>query len=120
MIKRSVNVRFRQAVLDGIKKSTIRDNPWPEGKPIMLYHWSGKPYRSKHVDICAVVVHAVVPITIQRAEDDAMLYSYLHLSYQLWSVEGFASREDMDAWFRPLVRPGSCLKKHLMFFRRVV
>lgn len=33
--------------------------------------------------------------------------------------EGFASQEEMDAWFRPLVKPGKSVEKALMLFRRL-
>jgi hypothetical protein len=34
MIKRPLAEQFHQKVLDGIKISTIRPNPWPVGVPI--------------------------------------------------------------------------------------
>jgi hypothetical protein len=33
-------------------------------------------------------------------------------------TEGFASRRDMDEWFRPLVKRGETVEKALMLFGR--
>ncbi len=127
MIKRSLHKRFGQAVLSGVKTTTIRDNPWPVGVPIMLYNWSGKPYGSKHSDVCAVVVDRVERISIQKIEGGEMCYIVKDgVLHDLWKSEGFESQSDMDDWFSPMLpnwcanRPdGFNLLKHLMHFRRV-
>lgn len=36
MIRRPLNSRFNQKVLDQIKVTTLRDKPWPVGVPIQL------------------------------------------------------------------------------------
>ena len=56
MIKRPLDPKFSDAVREGRKVTTIREKPWPVGKPIMLYNWSGIPYRSKHIDVASVKV----------------------------------------------------------------
>lgn len=122
MIKRPINTRFRQAVLSGRKVTTIRDNPWPVGQPLMLYSWTDKPYRSKQDDLCAVIVADYYPITILRGENDDMTYFLTappaDFNAPIWQTEGFDSAEDMDAWFRPLTKPGKLVEKYLMNFSR--
>jgi hypothetical protein len=54
MIKRPLNSQFPEKVEDLVKITTIRNEPWPVGVPIMLYCWSGKPYRSKHKNVCPI------------------------------------------------------------------
>lgn len=117
MIKRPLDVRFREAVLAGHKRTTIRDNAWPVGVPIMLYSWEGKAYRSKQAEVAPVVVSEVRPIKITHREDGVMVYAYGDPGKRLLhELEGFASSEEMDAWFRPLVAPGKTVEKHLMVF----
>jgi hypothetical protein len=118
MIKRPLNARFNDAVCAGRKFTTIRDKAWPVGVPIMLYNWSGKPYRSPQVDVAAVKVEAVFPIEISHDEKMGMRYS-IHAVEQvaLWAVEGFDSRAAMDDMFREIVKPGQVVTKHLMRFR---
>lgn len=119
MIKRPLNARFADAVLEGIKTTTIRDKAWPIGKPIMLYSWSGAAYRSKQVDVAAVVVEETTRIRIGR-EKDMMMYHMgngIHLGRLLWMSEGFLSSREMDEWFRDLVKPGQWIEKSLMRFR---
>lgn len=122
MIKRPINTRFRQAVLDGRKVTTIRDNPWPVGQPLMLYSWSGAAYRSKQDDLCAVTVAKTFPITISQDDGGGMTYwingGVSDFPDPLWQTEGFDSAEEMDEWFRPLTKPGKQVEKHLMTFSR--
>ena len=120
MIKRPLDPRFSKAVLDGVKFTTIRDKPWPVGVPIMLYNWSGKAYRSKQIDVAEIKVSGYWPIKITRCKDGSMRYEYGMLnSNPLHVTEGFASRSELDNWFRPLVKPGKSLEKVLMRFGRV-
>ena len=117
MIKRPLNSRFSDAVREGRKITTIRDNPWPVGKQVMLYNWSGAAYRSKQNDVAAVTVLATSPVTISRV-GDAMTYT---IKYEwpigpLWKTEGFDSQEDMDSWFRAKTKPGQAIDKTLMRF----
>ena len=118
MIKRPLNPRFSSAVLEGRKFTTIREKPWAVGVPIMLYNWSDAAYRSKQIDVAAVMVEGVYPIKISHDEKMGMRYS-IHAVEQiaLWSTEGFGSRAEMDEWFRPLVKPGQTVAKTLMRFR---
>jgi hypothetical protein len=117
MIKRPLDPRFREDVLAGRKRTTIRDKAWPLGVPIMLYSWSGNPYRSKQYEVAPVVVGEVRSIKITHREDGGMLYAYGEPAKKpLYETEGFASREEMDAWFRPLVAPGKTVEKQLMCF----
>lgn len=117
MIRRPLNERFAGPVLDGVKTTTIRDNPWPVDVPIMLFRWSGKPYRSKQVEIAAVVVTAATAIDLW-IEDGRLHHSdILGLGRPLWQSEGFRSFAEMDAWFRSKMLPGEVVTKALMRFR---
>lgn len=116
MIKRSLNSRFSEPVLSSRKVTTIRDKPWPVGKSIMLYNWSGKPYRSKHRDVAEIIVFSATSITIARMADGSMHYWPVRLPHPLWFCEGFESREDMDAWFSAKMKPGDQRAAYLMRF----
>lgn len=117
MIKRPLNSRFRELVLCGKKTTTIRDKAWPVGVPIMLYNWSGAAYRSKQIDVAAVIVKGFWTIRITHKPDGDMIYAYGRVNSQpLHETEGFASRAEMDAWFRPLVKRGETVEKILMLF----
>lgn len=118
MIKRPVNEGFDLAIFEGRKITTIRDKAWPVGVPIMLYNWSGAPYRSPQIDVAPVVVVETRPITITHHTDGGMTFSYgSSLERPLHETEGFESRFTLADWFRPLVRPGRSVTKHLMRFR---
>lgn len=165
MIKRPLHPRFSDAVLAGRKTTTIRPKPWPTKKrcpacngqggdggpdvchecegageipvPIMLYNWSGLPYRSKQVDVAAVICTGTKPLRIERHEPpkficpdgystsgitpDGLRYSVNGItSYAfglLWRNEGFESQADMDEWFLKLVKPGQHIDQHIMGFR---
>ena len=119
MIKRPLNKRFSQAVLDGRKTTSIRKNPWPVGKLVMLYNWSGAAYRSPQIDVEPVMVDSAVPITITHLPSGLLLYDYDWPwgGDVLWVSEGFESGHDMDEWFRPLVKRGQSVTNHLMRFR---
>lgn len=119
MIKRPLNARFRGAVLAGQKTTTIRDKAWPVGVPIMLFTWSGAAYRSKQSDVAPVKVKGFWTIRITHTPDGAMVYVCGKESGPaLYESEGFASQDDMDDWFRPLVKPGQTIAKSLMLFCR--
>ena len=120
MIKRPLHPQFREPVLTGKKTTTIREKPWPVGTPIMLYNWTGAPYRSKHRDVAPVKVIGFWTIRITHKPDGDMIYAYGRECEQpLHETEGFASRKDMDEWFRPLVKPGQTVEKTLMRFSRL-
>ncbi len=123
MIRRSLNERFAGKVLSKIKTTTIRDKAWPVGVPIMLFRWSGKPYRSKQIEIAPVIVEETGSIHITHREDGGMIYAgFIHQNFdlikgtRLHESEGFESRAEMDDWFRPLVKPGQTVTKALMRF----
>ena len=119
MIKRPLNSRFREAVLQDVKTTTIRDKAWPVGVPIMLYNWSGAAYRSKQVDVCPVKVKGFWTIIITHNPGGKMVYECGKESGpSLWKTEGFDSQEDMDAWFRSTLKPGTGVRKTLMLFSR--
>jgi hypothetical protein len=118
MIKRPLNSRFREPVLCGKKTTTIREKAWPVGVPIMLYNWSGAAYRSKHSDVASVVVTGFWVIRITHKPDGAMGYECGKESGPaLHESEGFNTPEEMDEWFRPLVKRGQAMEKALMLFR---
>jgi hypothetical protein len=121
MIKRPLAEQFHQMVLDGIKVSTIRPNPWPIGVPIQLFRWEGLPYRSKHVNGPAVIARSANRIMI--ASDAAGVISYhltdydlCHAITDLYVIEGFDSQEKMDDWFCRLVKPGQTIQSYQMLF----
>lgn len=93
MIKRPLNPQFSQAVLEDRKFTTIREKPWPVGKPIMLYNWSGAAYRSKQIDVCPVMVEETTPIRIGRSCDGMLIFYHaergIHQGRLLWQCEGF-------------------------------
>ena len=119
MIKRPLNPQFSSAVLEGRKFTTIRKNPWPVGVPIMLYNWSGAAYRSKQVDVAPITVMGFWTIKIAHlASDGAMRYAYgMENEKPLYQTEGFGSGDEMDEWFRRLVKPGEIFTATLMRFR---
>ncbi len=118
MIKRPLNNRFAAAVKSGRKFTTIRDNPWPVGVPIMLYHWSGAAYRSKQNDVAAVKVLGFWPIQIHHLSDGTMRYIHGMVNERpLYETEGFTSSTEMDDWFKALVKPGQTISKTLMRFQ---
>jgi hypothetical protein len=121
VIKRPLSDQFHQKVLDGIKVSTIRPNPWPVNVPIQLFRWEGLPYRSKHVNGPAVIARSADRIMI--ASDAAGVISYhlagddlRHAITDLYVIEGFDSQEKMDDWFRRLVKPGQTIQSYQMLF----
>jgi hypothetical protein len=120
MIKRPLNSRFSDKAKADIKITTIRDKAWPIGKPVMLYNWSDKAYRSKQIDVCAVEVIETSPILITRDAAGEMSYCMIEpLPKPLWECEGFESQQDMDAWFSAKMKPGQSIEKQLMHFRRI-
>lgn len=121
MIRRPLNSRFSDAVLRDQKITTIRDKPWPVAVPIMLFNWSGVAYRSKQVDVAAVIVYEVCEIRITRCEH-RMSYSFIpdpETKKAIYQTEGFATLFEMNAWFRPLVKSGQTVTKYLMRFHRI-
>ena len=64
--------------------TTIRDKPWPIGVPIMLYYWSGKPYRSKQVDIAPVIVRDAPGSTFRDTDDNMAFSEIMGLGRPLW------------------------------------
>jgi len=118
MLKRPLDPRFADAVLAGRKFTTIREKPWPVGSPIMLYHWAGAAYRSKHVDVAPIIVQGFWSIYISHLADGSMRYVYgMEHAKPLHETEGFDSRAAMAAWFRPLVKSGQTVTRTLMRFR---
>lgn len=118
MIKRPLHSRFRQPVMEGIKTTTIRENPWPVGKAIMLYNWSGKAYRSPQIDVAAVIVVKAVPITIEHLPSGQLLFTFegYQTGAALWATEGFEDGRDLEEWFRPKVKRGAVIQRWLMTF----
>lgn len=119
MIRRPINERFNAKVLAGIKITTIRENPWPVKKPIMLYNWSGAAYRSKQIDVAPVIVTAATSIDISLGDftDIVEFSEIMGLGRPLWECEGFNGPIDMNDWFLPLIKPRQVITKILMRFR---
>lgn len=118
MTRRPLHTRFSQAVLERRKITTIREKAWPIGKPIMLFNWSGTAYRSKQIDVAAVIVTAATPIDISLGEfSDCVTFSeIMGLGRPLWECEGFNGPLDMNDWFLPKLKPGQTLTKILHRF----
>lgn len=137
MIKRPLHARFGPQVLADIKRTTILPTAWPLNVPIMLYHWSGKPYWTPQVNLTPVQAIFTCPITIAHihTKDEPSRMQYLLAasdtealaraldtrpeSIRLWHLEGFDSRADMDIWFVKTLKPGQTIQKHLMVFKRL-
>lgn len=118
MTKRPLDSRFSDLVKSGSKTTTIRRKAWPVGKPVMLFNWTGKAYRTKQQDVAAVMVTDARPIKVTHREDGGMIYAYGQPGQRLLhETEGFPSRSAMDEWFRPLVPPGDTREMHLMSFQ---
>ncbi len=117
MIKRPLNSRFNAAILSGRKVTTIRSKPWPVWKDVMLYNWSGLPYRSKQIDLCPVVVESETQIIISNVKGVLSFYPDKVDGTSLFITEGFNSQSDLEEWFSKLVKPGQTITKHLMRFR---
>jgi hypothetical protein len=119
VIKRPLNSRFSGKVLDGTKFTTIRENPWPLWTPIMLYNWRAQAYRSPQDNVCPVIVESETEILISNT-DGTMTYLPDSVDgIPLYQTEGFNSMEELDDWFRPLVKPGQTVTKHLMRFKKL-
>jgi hypothetical protein len=122
MIKRPINARFREKVVAGIKVTTIRAKAWPQRVPIMLYSWSGKPYASKHEDLCAVRVNGAFPVVIKKQVSGEISYRFrnvIHFGVPLWSLEGFENQQEMDEWFGEKLKEGEEVEMQLMFINVV-
>ena len=118
MIRRPLNPRFNAAVLAGRKFTTIRDRVWPIGVPIMLYNWTGPAYRSKQIAVAEIKVLGYWPIQIHHIPYGTMRYIHgMENIKPLYETEGFATSDDLDDWFRPLVKPNQPARKYLMRFR---
>ncbi len=122
MHRRPLTARFNQSVIDEIKCTTIRNKPWPIGAPIMFYNWSGAAYRSKQIEVTAIEVIATTPIRIGLSDNRELIFYHAETGItprgkRLWQCEGFLSQQDMDLWFKPLIKPGQTIEKHLNHFR---
>lgn len=84
----------------------------------MLYNWSGAAYRSKQIDVAAIIVAEVQPIEIAMPDFGEPAYTprKLDCGCPLWVSEGFASQDDMDSWFYKVVKTGETVTKSLMRF----
>jgi hypothetical protein len=85
----------------------------------MLYHWRGAAYRSKQKDVVPVVVNGFWEILITHNPGGKIVFECDKKSGPaLYKSEGFASQEEMDDWFSPLVKHGTGTSKALMAFDR--
>ena len=117
MIKRPLNERFSAAVLEGRKFTTIRETPWPIGVPIMLYHWSGVPYRSKQLDVATIEVEEVMKITVTHHRDGWIDFSRDNIyGIPIYQTEGFDDAGQMLEWFGGSVPKGKTVELSLMRF----
>lgn len=118
MVKRPIHSQFNEAVLAGRKFTTIRKKPWRRDQPVMLYNWTGKPYRSKQQNVAAVEVTAWWPIWMTHWKNGDVTYDIQTMDEKpIHESEGFSSREEMDAWFRKEVPKGTTEIRYLMRFR---
>jgi hypothetical protein len=117
VIRRPLDPRFNDAVRAGVKTTTIRRKAWPVGAEVMLYNWTGTPYRTPQKDVAAVLVLDARTIAITHLDDGGMSYAYGRPGDRLLhETEGFPSRAAMDEWFRGLVPCGETREMHLMKF----
>lgn len=119
MIRRPLHERFSGKVLQEIKTTTIRDKAWPMGRPIMLFNWSGKPYRSPQVNVAPVIVRETSTIKIHNNAGEMVYKTCPLFVARLFHSEGFEDQSDMDNWFRPLVKDGEFVIKYVMRFRLI-
>lgn len=83
----------------------------------MLYNWSGAAYRSPQNDVAPVIVSNVRVIRITHRQDGDMIFAYGQQNdRRLHETEGFSTRVELDAWFRPLVKRGDTVAKSLIYF----
>lgn len=117
MIKRPLDTRFSDKVREGRKFTTIRKKPWPVGHPIMLYHWSGKPYRSKHIDVAAIEVDAVLGMMVAHNAGGGIVFGRENIDgLPIYESEGFDDPEQMREWFLNVVPVGQRVELSLMKF----
>lgn len=117
MIRRPLSKKFSELVRQGRKTTTIRDTAWPVGEPIQLYNWTGRAYCSPQENVAVIVVSRVEFVEIVHLDDGAMCYiGALQTGHPLFETEGFQSQQEMDEWFRPLVKRGTSVTKHVMRF----
>lgn len=118
MIRRPINERFAPKVLDGTKTTTIRDKPWPVGQAIMLFRWSGRPYRSPQVEVAVIVVDSVIEFPFHKRPgcDVGFCVKQIDGRY-IYETEGFDTHAEFLAWFNPLVPVGETVVKYLMKFQ---
>jgi len=112
-MKRIVKIfqdRFAASILDGTKRSTIRNLPkrledWPQpGDLINARQWSGRPYGSPQRSLCELLVTGVSEITI---EEDGITHDMNGCSVPPGSPyhdtvarqEGFKDWDEMKKWF---------------------
>ena len=126
MIKRPLDRRFAEAVLNGEKFTTIRSSPWPCFVPIMLYHWKDQPYRSKHQDVAEIMVEEALEISISHSLDDpysadsTVVFDRSYIDGKpIYQTEGFANWGEMQEWFSKVVPLGKTVTLSLMRFKLV-
>ena len=118
MIKRPLNGRFSDAVLYGRKFTTIRAKPWPCWKPIMLYNWSGAPYRSKHIDVAVIEVEEVLEMIVTHDPEGGIIFGRDNIDgIPIYRTEGFDDAGQMQEWFGKTVPRGTVVELALMRFR---
>lgn len=84
----------------------------------MLYNWEGKPYRSKHIDVVAVVPIAWWPIDLIHLRNGSMQFKHgMENDKPLYEIEGFENQEEMDQWFRKEVKREYMSCRNLIRFR---
>lgn len=71
----------------------------------MFYNWSGKPYRSKQIDVVPIVVTRTVLVNLQKIEGHVSFQVEVNkvpdilLGKDLWKIEGFESYDCLQKWF---------------------
>lgn len=117
MIKRPLNSQFQEAVLSGRKFTTIRSKPWPCWQPIMLYHWAGKPYKSKHINVAPIEVEEVLEITVTHDRDGSIVFDRCYIDGKpIHETEGFDDVGQMQEWFSKVIKVGNTETLSLMRF----
>jgi hypothetical protein len=118
MIKRRINKQFAAALKRGGKTTTIRNEPWPVGVPIMLYAWSSKGDRSRR-DLVKVMVTEVCSIAICRGLNDEITLFVPNdpPDPPLFKGEGYQSHITLCDWFKKRIGRGSSSQMYLIRFR---
>lgn len=92
--------RFHAALRDGTKTQTIRrDLRLAVGESLALRAWSGRPYRSKQLDVIPpVTLSAVLPVRIMAYIDGLQVIVGTGARLEGADLDAFARRDGFTDW----------------------